>query len=189
MVCAFNICRSPATAALIMKYSTLSDDELVMVTAGTERGANEFGGSSACIEMVSELSQRFPDIVDYRQLSTHISSHLRLADIEHADLILVMERQQRSQVVRLLPSAQRKTFLLTQAARLSTWLRDQEIAQLGTTSSIADALDRIRGLAPYLDDIDVADPHRTGGPTHSAMIRQVESASLSIAALLGELYS
>jgi protein-tyrosine phosphatase len=160
-----------------------------MVTAGTERGANEFGGSLACIEMVSGLRQRFPDVVDYRELSTHISSQLTLADVEQADLILVMERQQRSQVVRLVPSAQRKTFLLTQAARLSAWMREQEIAQRQTTSSIADALDSVRGLAPYLDDVDVDDPHRTGGPAHSAMIRQVESASHSIAELLRELYS
>jgi protein-tyrosine phosphatase len=189
VVCAFNICGSPATAALLVKYSGLSDHGLVMSTAGTEPGANEFGGSAACIEMVSELSQRFPEIVDYRGLSTHISSQLTSADIEQADLILVMERQQRSQVVRLLPSAQRKTFLLTQAARLSAWILNQEHPERGRAATIVDALDDARGLAPYLEDVDVDDPHRTGGPAHSAMIRNVESASHSIAALLRELYS
>lgn len=189
VVCAFNICRSPATSSSIMQLSNLKTSGLSTFTAGTELGANDFGGSAACSEMVTQLSKKYPGIANHLDLSKHRSVQITEADVERADLILVMERQQRSHVVRLLPSAQRKTFLLTQAARLSNWLLDHTEGELDTTSSVTHALDRMRGITPFVEDVDVDDPHRTGGPSHSAMLKQVEAASHSIAALLRKFYS
>ena len=87
----------------------------------------------------------------------------------------------------MLPSAQRKTFLLTQAARLSTWVLNQDDLVIKGEDSLVDLLDKARGLAPYKDDLDVEDPHRTGGPSHSSMIAEVDAATKSIALLIREL--
>jgi protein-tyrosine phosphatase len=109
-------------------------------------------------------------------------------------LILVATREHRGAVVRLLPSAQRRTFTLAQAGRIAAWQVGQGVRApcVGEDDFAArlywlrDQLDAGRGLAPLPSPEsadDIPDPH-DGEVSHQAALREVYIAVRSLAELL-----
>jgi protein-tyrosine phosphatase len=104
VICKGNICRSPLAEAylkaLIEKYSLPT----IVQSAGLE---TSFG----------KPAHRFAQVVGAQGgllLDHHTTQPLHRDQVERADIILVMEWQQRSRVLKLYPQARRKVFLLRQ---------------------------------------------------------------------------
>ncbi|MBO1767452.1 MULTISPECIES: hypothetical protein [Allobranchiibius] len=160
VVCTANICRSPATALLLR--SSLQDALAISVVSA---GTRALKGS----EMVAAMQQKLPaDLSD--GAATFRSTRLTAAMLLEADLILVMTRVHRSEVVSMCPSVVRKVFTVPEFARLLddalTYRSSCRSNSCGATPSDAlrqlrEDASRARGAvrAPGRDD-DIQDPAR-----------------------------
>ncbi len=104
VICKGNICRSPLAEAylkfLLGKYGLPT----VVQSAGLE---TSFG----------KPAHRFAQIVGRQGgllLDQHATQPLHREQVERADMILVMEWQQRNRIIKLYPHSKRKVFLLRQ---------------------------------------------------------------------------
>lgn len=140
-------------------------EEVASVSAGT--------GAMDGYDMVPEVWQRLkpqgqaPGPHNARQLTNHI--------IDAADLILGMTKEHRSYVVRMVPSAVRKTFTLREAARLI-----MAAPELPNPSSPTEAVTllpellratRAQSVGNFQDD--VADPYRQGDEAFDLMLTEM----------------
>ncbi len=104
-VCTGNVCRSPMAEAIMR--DTIPDDEEQMVTVSSA-GTGALVGLPAAPQAVEVMNQHGIDI------SAHRSRQVTADMLKESDLVLVMESFQREQLIRLVPSCGKTTFLLTE---------------------------------------------------------------------------
>ena len=138
-VCTGNICRSPTAERLLVAEAVRHRVDLQASSAGTRAVA----GSSMHPDAAKALAQFGGDISNFtaRQLTPRVASE--------TDLILTMTRSHRDAVLGLAPKQLRRTFTLTELARL--------IEEFGASTAIED----LWSLRPHLrpeDTPDIPDP-------------------------------
>jgi len=163
-VCTGNICRSPIAERLAIRRATqLGIHRFTASSAGTRAviGHPIHPHAMAALEAMGGDPSGFTA----RQLTPRIASD--------ADLILTMTRAHREIVLELAPRQLRRTFTLSEAARLATHDNAETIADLAA-------------LRPHLspnDAPDVADPIGRDAPFHSAIAAQVANLLNPVLAL------
>jgi protein-tyrosine phosphatase len=101
--------------------------------------------------------------------------------VAEADLVLAMTRRHRSDVLRLLPRASRRTFTLREAARLAPLVDPAELPDgplEDRLRALVPALAARRGFVPVEDpaDDDVVDPYRRPDAVYREMADQLVPA-------------
>lgn len=102
-VCTGNSCRSVMAQALLKKHLKETGKDYIEVRSA---GVGAMNGLAPTQETIEVMKKESVDISDYRSK--------RLTDdmIKNSDLILVMEEAHRAEVIRKVPEAASKTFLL-----------------------------------------------------------------------------
>lgn len=150
-VCTGNICRSPTAERLAAGLG---------VTAGVRASS---AGTRAVIAhpMHPDAAQALMDLggdpsdFSARQLTPAIATD--------ADLVIAMTRAHRDAVLELAPRQLHRTFILTEAAALTTQFDPQDVKDLAAL--------RPQLRAEYLDDI--ADPIGREPEVHAAVAEQI----------------
>jgi protein-tyrosine phosphatase len=164
VVCTANVCRSPATGFLLGRAL---GPEITVLSAGLRTRP----GEQACPVSAGEVGM---------DPGSHRAHQVTGDLVRQADLVLTFTRDQRSELIRLSPAAQRSCYTIGQAARTATWLLDQEQPALSgrragsrvsrpSAVSLAAELDSARGLVPRPpspEDDDLTDPHGLGDDAH-----------------------
>jgi protein-tyrosine phosphatase len=174
VVCTANVCRSPLAARLLA--DALPD------AAVSSAGVQAVVGAPMCTVSAAELPHGAAD--------THIARQLTADVVRSSDLVLTMEREHRSAVVRLAPGSQSSVLTLREALALSRGLVDRGAPLPEDLASLAAALHGMRGLVPMQapeppkrrwwgrpvlpeDPLTVVDGHRRPGDAHRAAAAQV----------------
>jgi protein-tyrosine phosphatase len=176
-VCTGNICRS-AIAEQVFR-ARYGSDVVSFASAGT--GAL-VGGSMP--EQASEISRRLggdPTLHSGQQLSREF--------LLGADLVIGLSREHRSEIVRVLPRANRYTFTLRELARVLESYESDPGAKPLMASSGASEAERLRAVVPILagqrgytpappdpDDDDVVDPYRRSQDVYDLSAAQISDA-------------
>jgi protein-tyrosine-phosphatase len=145
--------------------------------AGLDVGSQHRSGAALCSEMRDYLKRSGVSAAD---MEAHASVAVTAEALQAADLILVMTKEQRAAVARISPSAQHKTFLLTQAARFSQWFLDADQSEF-TAGSLLGWWGLARAHAGFAEDPDVVDAHVGERVTHAEVIPLVDSSIRVIA--------
>lgn len=178
-VCTGNICRSPLAELLLREG--LKDLPGRIHSAGTY----DLGTKSMPPE-----AQRLATLhgVSEEAAAEHRSRPLTDALLRTPDLILVMTRSHRSQVLELAPARMRSTLTIREFARLAGSASDAELAtsaaQAGADPSkrlraATDVVTSYRGIAPgarTANDDDVIDPFRQPWETYELAAAQLVPA-------------
>jgi protein-tyrosine phosphatase len=174
-VCTGNICRSPATELLL---SAQLDDSVQVGSAGTH-AAIGMPMPELMADLLTQAGENPSAFGGSRQLSSGM--------VQNADLILVMTRRHRAQVVELVPDALRRTFTLQEFARLAGAVNLTELASLPTSAA---RLARIVALAPTLRPIfrarrgeidDIPDPYGQSPAAYEHAMSLIKQAVQTIA--------
>lgn len=105
LVCTGNSCRSVIAKGLLKKM--LGDRKDVMVLSA---GVAALPGFRPTQETIEVMAKHGVDV------SSHLSQRLTNEMVEEADLILVMERGHREEILRRVPHAKKKVYLLREYA-------------------------------------------------------------------------
>lgn len=185
-----DVCMSPTVAAVLRAQLATTRAEIEIVSAGVEATA----GEPPC--SVAARRGRQLDGFD-----AHRSMPLNAELVRKADLVLVLDREQRARVNRLVPGRQRSVFTLREAASLA--LRDGAEAWTGTetVAELAEEMHRRRGLVKprrlavprrgllrrpvaLLAADDLADGHVLDSAAHAWALEQAQTAARSLAGAL-----
>ncbi len=134
---------------------------------------------------------------------SHRSRHLTPELVRAADLLLTMEREQRSAVSRLAPGSQAKVFTLKEALELARTARARGADPAPeTVAELARALNAVRGyVTPQpieqprrrlfarrppepIDPLTIPDGHGFAEPVHRAAVEDVRATTQELAAAL-----
>lgn len=172
-VCRGNICRSPALERILRHGLEGSDVEV------SSAGTQALVGQGINPPMADLLVADGLDPADFaaRQVDADV--------VEEADLVVVMTRRQRKEVLALNPAAVRRTFTLLELARVAHGLGALELdnrvgyaaspgARLAELVSIAVATPR-PPLPPELDDM--VDPYGLDLETYERVFSQIRSSA------------
>lgn len=178
-VCTGNICRSPL-AELLLKRS-INTPSIAVYSAGTQAMVGH---------QMPEIQQEIAAELGVQSPEDHRAQELTLQHVEDADLILAMEREHRSEVVRLSPRALRRTFTLRELARITELVPDEDIVfedsgdLIQNLRVLVEAAAINRGLAVPFEsptDDDVVDPYRRSKATYHESRDQVVDALSTVA--------
>ena len=160
-VCTGNICRSPL-AELYLRSQLADVPQVTVSSAGTMARDGQAMPDQA--KTVARNAGLDPD--------NHEASFLREKDVSEADLILVMAREHRRDVVSLYPRASRYTFTVREFARLAVGMTEDDLPGVTAlpltdvvgrlNAAVADVAARrgsVEGPAAEVDE-DVVDPYR-----------------------------
>jgi protein-tyrosine phosphatase len=171
-VCTGNICRSPLAEQVF--------DQMVAASGFGERvkvdSSGTFGLSGSEMDLGSMRAMRDLGF----DPKPHRAKALTREQAEWADLILTFSEAHRADVVELHVPANRYAFTLTEFANLVTHYESPE-AELA--SRLTDTL-RHRGVAPRLDDLDIADPYGLDRTAFASMADQTHTALKQVMAWL-----
>ncbi|MEI2715424.1 MAG: hypothetical protein V9E98_00225 [Candidatus Nanopelagicales bacterium] len=157
VVCTANICRSPATAALLRNelQKLVANGVIHVDSAGVSATANMPACGLSGRLMNESVARRHTGSADPRSsLARHRSRRVTPALAQRADLVLTLERAHRAELARMAATARPKTFTLRQAANLSRVVRSFVAAQeipVGAPPLPADSVSRLRWWAAELD--------------------------------------
>lgn len=179
-VCTGNICRSPLAQLLLRQ--DLSNLPVTVSSAGTHALVGE---------QLPSMQQDIARALGIPTPETHRGEQLELSHVNRVDLVLAMERDHRSALVRLSPKILRQTFTLREFARITRFIPDEELM----IEDAADVQQRLRhaietvainrGLVPPPEDpadYDVVDPYRRSPEIYNASRDQILEAVNAIAA-------
>ncbi len=138
VVCKGNICRSPLAEAYLKCLVEKHGLATLVQSAGLE---TSFGKPAHHFAQVVGTQEGFV-------LGKHATQPLHKDQVERADMILVMEWQQRSRVIRLYPQARQKVFLLRQFYDQS--VREVADPYSGTLEDFQTCFTMIRGACDVL---------------------------------------
>jgi protein-tyrosine phosphatase len=171
-VCTGNVCRSPAAERLLLARLAPYSAQVAVSSAGTQALVGE-----PVDAQVAELVRRSGgDPADFsaRQLSR--------ADVQAADLVLVMTRVHRAAVVAVEPAAVRRTFLLREMAAVGSrvaaagWPGDvaaDPAARLGRLPQLAAAH---RVAVARSGDLEVEDPFQRSVDVYERAVATIVAA-------------
>lgn len=203
-VCTANICRSPASAALLDRALTARLPALRVASAGT--AAQD--GNCACdlsAALVGEfVATSYPTGPVADNLSTHRSRRVSPNDVAEADLVLALDRSHRSALAQLCPGSRARTFTLRQAAtigagvaaalssgslpegapplpegdpaRFRWWVGELDAGRASAQPTPETGPQRL-----VFDSLDVPDPHVIGYQYHPMAVELIESAVAQLA--------
>lgn len=191
IVSATDVCASPLVAAVLRDAVEGRRPAVRVATAGAEATT----GEPACAVAGAPLAET--------AVATHRSTVLTPALVRSSALVLVMDKEQRAAVNRLVPGRQRSVFTLREAASLA--LRDGADAWAGTEplDGFARELHRRRGLVvpgrlavprrgvlrrpvAVVGVDDLPDGHGLDDEAHAWALRQADVVASALAtALLG----
>lgn len=174
VVCTANVCRSPLAAELLAAALPQSLVGSAGVRAMTD--------APMCEVSASVLPEHGRPQHAARQLTGEL--------VAEADLVLTMERDQRSAAVRLAPGSQAKVFTLREAAALAGGLVDRGASVPQDVAGLARAMHAVRGLVvlpvteppkrrwwsrpvPPEDPLTIEDGHGGDREEHLAAAHQV----------------
>lgn len=173
MVCTGNICRSPFAERLLQReFDYLAPGEFSVSSAGT----HAVDGSPVQPEVLRLAAQRGIDMEGFAARSLEHSM------IQEADLVLVMDRGHRRDVVLKEPKALRTTFTLREFARILPGVPPERgAAPAGRWHSLSALAPRYRNtpIGSAADD-DVVDPFSRPMRVYEQMDAQVTSAIVTI---------
>lgn len=183
-VCTGNICRSPLAELLLR--SQLSGLPGHIHSAGTY----DLGSRA-----MTEEAQRLATLngVAAEDAAAHRSHALTESELLGPDLIVVMTREHRRQVLEMAPTRMRSVFTAREFARLAGEVSDEEIVaaaeEAGSDPSdrlraACDVVSSYRGMVPrpgQPDDDDVVDPYRRSWDTYKLAASQLLPAVQQIA--------
>lgn len=184
VVCTANVCRSPLAAALLREAWAM-DLPFVDVSSAGVRAAT---GAPVC-DVSQEVLGR-PEDGAAREISADL--------VRKADLVLVMEREQRSAVVRLLPGSQNRVFTLLEAEALLEGAVRRGVA-VRDLRELGPAMHALRGIVvprasevpsrrwwrrpPEPEDpVTIPDGHGRSREDHVAALERVRDAAQHVAA-------
>jgi len=170
VVCAANRARSPIAHLLLQR--ALGTSAVRVDSAGTH--ASPAAPVTRSTRLILEARGIDADAFASRRLTAEL--------IADADLVLCAERANRSDVVRLVARAHRKTFTLTQAERL---LGVAPAPPVETVAELAVRLAAARGILPQDPDDDVPDPVGGDVAVYARAAERIDRAVWSIAHALG----
>lgn len=175
LVCTGNICRSPLAERLLQDgLDSTAPGRFRVSSAGTRGWEGEL-----VTEQIRRIAEdRGVSIADFR------STGLSPRDIERADLVLTMERNHRSEVVRMVPEALRRTFTLREFVRILPEIPQEERAQPDQRwHSLVAIAPRYRRPAPDPTRADdVIDPFGGTNAVYDRMLKQMAPAIDSLIA-------
>ena len=171
-ICTGNICRSPFAANLLA--AKLDRTQFEVASAGT---------SAMQGDPMQETMQRLAKDRGVRGNDEHRASALTHSAVSDADLILGMEREHRSQAVRLQPSAVRRAFTLLEFAHIVSCIDEDHLQQLllhnSNSTAAIEAVMRMRGVVPRLNPerlYDLPDPYGRSRQVYARSAAQIEGA-------------
>lgn len=163
-VCTGNICRSPLAELLLRE--AINTPNITTFSAGTQALVGH---------QMPTVQQEIARDLGIDSPENHQAQQITLQHVEDADLILAMDRQHRSETVRLAPRALRRTFTLRELARIAELVPDEDLA-FSTAEGLVERLKILveaaavnRGLAvPFEspEDDDVVDPYKRSNQTY-----------------------
>ncbi|WP_062071282.1 arsenate reductase/protein-tyrosine-phosphatase family protein [Demequina sediminicola] len=168
-VCTGNICRSPAAAMLLRSY--LGEAALV-----ASAGLQAVPGGTIPAEMLAHLDAAGWDG------RAHTAFQINEGAIKEADLVVTMTVQQRTDVLRLVPAAMKRTVVLDELrqaadARLPLAGEVLEERLRSVTSAVA-----VWRATPHAPIRDVADPYRGSIDAYDAAFKQIDGSCRDFAA-------
>jgi len=199
-VCTANICRSPATAVLLQWALGPLPLDVEITSAGTMAD----DGRPACDLSAALVGQYAATHGVQGRTDGHRSRRVTRADLEHADLILALDRSHRAELAKLHPGSRPRTFTLRQAAaaaaavtdslargelppqappipdgagqRFTWWIEELDAARAYTVGEPAPV-----SRAPVIDPLDVPDPHVVGYQYHPVAMDLITAAVQALA--------
>lgn len=187
VVCTANVCRSPLAARTLARALEGSALGAVEVTSA---GTRALEGQAMCAVSAEEL--------DAGDAAQHRARQLTGDLVREADLVLTMEREQRSDAVRSAPGSQAKVFTLREAEALLSVLAERDVPAPTDLAALAKALHSVRGLAPLVptepvkkhwwswpeepeDPMTIVDGHGRSLEEHTAAAAQVHETADRVA--------
>ena len=184
VVCTANVCRSPLAAAILRRRW----DAAGLPAEVSSAGVRAMTGAPVCV--VSQEVLGAPLAGAAREITPDL--------VREADLVLTMEREQRSSVVRLLPGSQAKVFTVREAAALLDGLLERD-TRLHDLEGLAPAMHALRGVVvppadpqptrrwwqrpvEPADPITIPDGHGLDPAQHRAALDRVDAAAERVAA-------
>lgn len=155
-VCTGNICRSPLAQLLLAQ--NLRELPVTIHSAGTHALVGE---------QLPPMQQDIARAAGIKTPEAHRAQQLEPGHLDRVDLVLAMEREHRSALVRLSPKILRQTFTLREFARITRFVPDDELVtepSAGRNQRLRHAIEVAainRGLAPPPEDAaaySVVDP-------------------------------
>lgn len=180
VVCTANVCRSPlAGARLGTGIAEAGWPEVRIVTAGVRAQV----GAEMC-----SVSQQVLRRLGGEPL-THAAREVTRQDVQSASLVVAMERDHRSALVRLAPGAQAKVFTLREAVQLGEDLLSTGSDLEPTLAAVSRGLHGRRGMVAIEplqprrrffrravgagDPLTIVDGHGEPLPEHEAALSEV----------------
>jgi protein-tyrosine phosphatase len=191
VVCTANVCRSPLAARTLER--ALAGAALGTI-AVSSAGTRALEGEAMCSVSAEDL-----DPGDAAYATEHRARQLTSDLVRGADLVLTMEREQRSVAVQAAPGAQSKVFTLREAESLLEVLAGRGAEPPADLAALAQAMHAVRGLAPLLpaepvkrrwwsrpvepeDPMTIVDGHGRSREEHAAAAGRVRSTADRVAA-------
>lgn len=171
VVCTGNICRSPYIEHLLQVEldQVWGHGRVVVSSAGTHALAGQTidPGSAAVLR---ERGQCAPD---FR------ARHLLVADIAAADLVIAVTREHRSAVVRMSPTALRRTTTLAEVALAAPFVATLRRDEVDISAAVRVVAAAVVTHRPALVDIpprtlDLDDPYRQASDAYARMAHDVD---------------
>ena len=193
VVCTANVCRSPLGQRVLgqaLAGSAMGD--LVVSSAGTRA----LEGEEMCPVSAEDL-----DPGDAAYATGHRARQLTGDLVRDADLVITMERAQRSIAVQAAPGSQSKVFTLREVEALLGVLAERDGAPPADLTELAKALHSVRGLAPLVpaepvkkhwwskptepeDPMTIVDGHGRSREEHTASAGQVRETATRVGAAI-----
>ena len=194
VVCTANVCRSPLAQRVFADACAGSALAGSHVASAGVRAAE---GRPMCAVSAKGLDGHEGGS---EFAATHRSHLLTEQDVRSADLVLVMERDHRSAVVRLAPGSQAKVFTLREAEGLLGVLAERGSEPAADLADLARALHSVRGFAPLPpeppkrrwfqrpvepeDPFTIVDGHGLPEDLHAAAVTTVAATAERVAAAM-----
>ena len=183
VVCTANVCRSPLAAAILRRRW----DAAGLPAEVSSAGVRAMTGAPVCVMSQEVLGAPLAGAA--REITPDL--------VREADLVLTMEREQRSSVVRLLPGSQARVFTLREAAALLDGLLERD-TRLDGLRGLAPAMHALRGVVvppadpqprrrwwqrpvEPADSITIPDGHGLDPAQHRAALDRVDAAAERVA--------
>lgn len=179
VVCMGNIARSPFAEALLQREASrrLGPDAPVWVHSVGVRGLT---GHGAVEEMRSEAHTRGLD------LSAHRGAAMDASALRGPDLVLTMTGSHRDSVIRLVPSAEPRTFTVKEFARLAEHVTaPQDVPVVARVRTVVQAAHEQRPRVPGPSGPeDVHDPYGSSTEVYRHIAEEIEDLVETIAPVL-----